>query len=217
MRDRPRPKLVRLDPDGAYVSNAMLELITGLNLDVQVTPPEAPWHLSVLGTVQQLVKRSASLHAGHEGRMSTCAERLHIRSTAHKGLLKRGGFTRCQLLLGHEPEPPEGEPLDPELEGLDLTSNVAERHVRQQSAYEAWHEAEAEHPVSRAQNMRLRSRQHWPSGARINWSGATGSLKEDGRARKTKNTFLDLQWCPVQSGDEHKNVETSPRESFGLS
>ena len=63
MRDRPRPKLVRLDPDGAYVSNAMLELITGLNLDVQVTPPEAPWHLSVLGTVHQLVKRSASLHA----------------------------------------------------------------------------------------------------------------------------------------------------------
>ena len=93
MRDRPRPKLVRRDPDGAYVSNAMLELITGLNLDVQVTPPEAPWHLSVLGTVHQLVKRSASLHAMDEGRTNTCAERLHIRSTAHNRLLKRGGFT----------------------------------------------------------------------------------------------------------------------------
>ena len=41
MRDRPIPKLVRLDPGGAYVSNAMFEVITGLNLDVQVTPQEA--------------------------------------------------------------------------------------------------------------------------------------------------------------------------------
>ena len=142
MRDRSRPKLVRRHPDGAYVSDAMLELIIGLNLDLQVNPPEAPCHLSVLGTVEQLEKRSASLHVRDEGRTSTCAERLHIASTAHNRLLKRGGCTRCQLLLGHEPEPPEGEPLDPEREGQDLTSYVAERHVRQQSAHEAWHEAE---------------------------------------------------------------------------
>ena len=38
---RPRPKLVGLDPDGPYVSNAMLEVITSLNVDVDVTPPEA--------------------------------------------------------------------------------------------------------------------------------------------------------------------------------
>ena len=143
MRDRPRPKLVRREPDGAYVSNAMLEPITGLNLDVQVSPLEPPWHLSVLGTVQQLVKRSASLHARHEGRTSTCAERLHI---------------------------------DPERDGWDLTSYVAERHVRQQSAHEAWHEAEAEHRVSRAQNMRSRNHQHWPSGTRVNWSGTIDIL-----------------------------------------
>ena len=217
MRDRPRPKLVRRDPDGTYVSNAMLELITGLNLDVQVTPPEAPWHMSVLGTVQKLMKRFASVHARDERRTSTCAERLHIASTAHNRLVKRGGFTRCQLLLGHEPEPPEGEPLDPEREGQDLTSYVAERHVRQQSAYEAWHAAEAEHRVSRAQNMRLRNHQHWPSGTRTNWSGATGIFsRRMERARKTKNTFLFLR-CPVKSWDEHKKVETSPRESFGLS
>ena len=37
MPDRPRPTLVRLDPDGAYVSYDMLGVITGLNLDVQVT------------------------------------------------------------------------------------------------------------------------------------------------------------------------------------
>ena len=35
-----KTKLVRLDPDGAYVSSAMLEVVTGLNLDVQVTPPQ---------------------------------------------------------------------------------------------------------------------------------------------------------------------------------
>ena len=51
MRDGPRPKLVRLDPDGAYVSNAMLEVITVLNLGVQVPPLEALWHLSVLRIV----------------------------------------------------------------------------------------------------------------------------------------------------------------------
>ena len=54
VRDRPRPKLVRLDPVGAHVSNAVLEVITGLNLDVQVTPPKTPCHLSVLRIVQHL-------------------------------------------------------------------------------------------------------------------------------------------------------------------
>ena len=77
MRDRPRPKLVRLDPDGAYVSNATLEEITGRNLDVQVPPPEAPWHLSGLGIVQQLVKRAASRCAMNDGRTITCAECLN--------------------------------------------------------------------------------------------------------------------------------------------
>ena len=42
MAHRSRPKLLRLDPDGAYVSNNMLETISGLHLDVAVTPPEAP-------------------------------------------------------------------------------------------------------------------------------------------------------------------------------
>ena len=63
MPERRRPKLVRLDPVGAYVSHPMVQVIAGLNLDVQVTPREAPWHLCVLGIVQQLVKRSASLYA----------------------------------------------------------------------------------------------------------------------------------------------------------
>ena len=125
---------------------------------------------------------------------------------------------RCQLLLGHEPEPPEGEPLEPEREGLDLTSYVAERHVRQQSAYEAWHEAEAEHRVSRAQNMRLRNHQHWPNGTRINWSDASGILSRRTDAHEKQRI---LSWAavvyPVKSGDEHKKMETSPRESFALS
>ena len=55
---KPRPKVIRLDPDGAYVSNVMLEAISGLQIDVQVTPPEAPWHLSVLGIVSQLFQAS---------------------------------------------------------------------------------------------------------------------------------------------------------------
>ena len=135
---------------------------------------------------------------GTKKKTSTCAERLLSASTAHNRLLKRGGFTRCQLLLGHEPEQPEGEPLDPEREGLDLTSYVAERHVRQQSAYEAWHEAEAEHRVSRAQNVRLRNHQHWREWytSQLEWRN-WHPLKEDGRARKTKNTFLGLRWCTL--------------------
>ena len=76
MLDRPRPKVVRLDPDGAYVSNAMLEVITVLDLHVQATPPEAPWYLRVLGIVQVL-KRSTSPYAMGEGRTSTCTECLN--------------------------------------------------------------------------------------------------------------------------------------------
>ena len=36
-----RPK-VRLDPDGAYMSNRRLDMLQALQLDVQVTPPETP-------------------------------------------------------------------------------------------------------------------------------------------------------------------------------
>ena len=131
MRDRPIPKLVRLDPGGAYVSNAMFEVITGLNLDVQVTPLEALWHLSVLDIVQQLVHRSVSLDAMGEGRTSTRAECLSTACTAYNRSLERGWFAPFRFLFGHELEPPEGESLHPEREGLDLTSFMAEHSVRQ--------------------------------------------------------------------------------------
>ena len=75
--------------------------------------------------------------------------------TAHNHFPKCGGFSACQL-FGHELETPEGEPLDPEREGLDLTSYMAGRFVRHNNAYNAWLDAEAEHRVSQVQDMRTR-------------------------------------------------------------
>ena len=188
-RDRPRPKNVRLDPDGAYVWNAMLDVITGLNLDVQVTPPEGLWHLSVGGIVQLLVQRSPSLYSMDEARVSARAVCLNTAGTSHNRLLKRGGLTPFQLLFGNKP----GESLDPERERLDLTSCTAERFVRQKSAYKACLEAGAEHRVSRAQNMRTRNHQHWPSGTRIKYwradvdrSGVAQLASSQGGETRTK-------------------------------
>ena len=76
--------------------------------------------------------------------------------------LKRGRFTPFQLLCGHEPEPPERQPLDPGREGLDLTGNMAERIVRKNSAHKEWLDTEVEHRVSSAQNTRTQNHRHWP-------------------------------------------------------
>ena len=63
-----------------------------------------------------------------------------------------------QLPFGREPEPPEGEPLDLDKDGLDITNYMADRLVKQKAGYKAWIEAEAENRVARATNMRTRRR-----------------------------------------------------------
>ena len=63
---------------------------------------------------------------------------------SHSRLLKRGGFTPLQFLFGREPEPPEGEPLDLDKDGLDITNFMADRLLKQKAGYKAWIEAEAE-------------------------------------------------------------------------
>ena len=82
---------------------------------------------------------------------------------AHSRLLKHGGYTPLQLLLGHEPAPIEGAALDDEQLGRSITESMAERLARQQSATKAWLQAEAESRIERAQNRRTRAVQHWSS------------------------------------------------------
>ena len=144
-RKRPGRKLVWIQREHTC-RKAMLEVITGLILDVQVIPPKAFWHLSELGNVQQLEKRPTSSCAMHEGRTR---EFSNMACTAHNRLLKRGSCMPCELSFGHEPKPPEMEPLQPQLVGWDLTSYMRNAWVRQNSVYRAQPEAEAEDRVSR--------------------------------------------------------------------
>ena len=49
-------------------------------------------------------------------------------SHSPESLLKRGGFSACQL-FGHELDPPEGEPFDPKVERLVLARYMADSFI----------------------------------------------------------------------------------------
>ena len=61
MQHRGRPRLLRMDPDGAYMSNDMLKMLQEeIAIDTEVIPAEAPWRLSITGTISNLLKRTAN-------------------------------------------------------------------------------------------------------------------------------------------------------------
>ena len=93
MQHRGGPIAVRGDQDGTNRSNRMLDMWQGLPLDVHLTPPEAPWHLSVLGVVSQLIKRTATLYALGEGRRPSCSECLTMTCMANEADTHR--FSCC--------------------------------------------------------------------------------------------------------------------------
>ena len=118
-RGRLRP--VRMDPDGCYMSNGILDHDLGIN--TEVIPGEA--------------KRTAHIYALDQGRDASCQECLLQAVMAHSRLLKHGRYTPLQLLFGHEPAPIEGEAFDDEQQNRSSTVSMAERLARQQSAMKA--------------------------------------------------------------------------------
>ena len=148
---RGRPRLIRMDPDGCFMSNEMLDTLhhdLGIN---EVIPGEAPWKLSITGVIMRLVKRTTHIYALNQGRDASCQGCLLQAVMAHSRLLKHGGYTPLQLLFGHEPAPKEGEEFDDEQQSRSMTVSMAERLARQQSPMKAWLQAEAESRVERAQ------------------------------------------------------------------
>ena len=91
---RGRPRLIRMDPDGCYMSNEMLDTLHhDLGINTEVIPGEAPWKLSITGVVMRLLKRTAYIHALDQGRDASCQECLLQAVMAHSRLLKHGGYT----------------------------------------------------------------------------------------------------------------------------
>ena len=158
---RGRPRLIRMDPDGCYTSNEILDTLRhDLGINTEVIPGEAPWKLSITGVIMRLVKRTAHIYALDQGRDASCQECLLQAVMAHSRLLKHGGYTPLQLLFGHEPDPIEGEAFDDEQQNRSITVSMAERLARQQSAMKAWLPAEAESRIER-ENRRTRVVQRW--------------------------------------------------------
>ena len=111
---RGRPRLGRMDPDGCYMSNEMLDLLHhDLGISTEVIPGEALWRLSITGVIMRLVKRTA-----HECLLQAVM--------AHSRLLKHGGYTPLQLLFGHEPAPIEGEAFDDEQPSRSVSVSMGE-------------------------------------------------------------------------------------------
>ena len=152
---RGRPRLIRMDPDGCYMSKEMHDTLHhDLGINTEVIPGEAPWRLSITGVIMRLVKRTAHNYALDRGREASCQECLLQAVIALPRLLKHGGQTPLQLLFGHEPAPMEGEAFDDEQQSRSFTVSMAERLARQQTAMKAWLQAEARSRVERAQNRR---------------------------------------------------------------
>ena len=64
-----RLRLIRMDPDGCYMSNEMLNTLHhDLGLNTEVIPGEAPWKLSITGVIMRLVKRTAHIYPLDQGR-----------------------------------------------------------------------------------------------------------------------------------------------------
>ena len=89
---RGRPRFIRMDPDGCYMSNEMLDTLHhDLGLNTEVILGEAPWKLSISGVLRRLVKRTAHIYAQDQGRDALCQKCLLQALMAHSRLLKRGG------------------------------------------------------------------------------------------------------------------------------
>ena len=143
---------------------------------------------------------STHLRVG-SGTSTSCQEFLLQAVMAHSRLLKHGGYTPLQLLLGHEPAPVEGEAFDDEQQSRSISVSMAERVARQQSAMKAWLEAEAESRVERAQNRRTRVVQHWPPGTRVcHWRADPPSMGSLPTIRQGSTAFLN----------EHKGAWLGP-------
>ena len=79
-----RPRLIRMDPDGCYMSNAMLDTLHhDFGINTEVKPGEAPWKVPITGVIMRLVKRTAHVYARDQGRALSCQECLLQGVTAH--------------------------------------------------------------------------------------------------------------------------------------
>ena len=81
---RGKPRVIRMDPDGCYMINAMLDTLHhDLGINTEVIPGVAPWKLSITGVIMRLVKRTAHIYALDQGRSLSCQECLLHGVTAH--------------------------------------------------------------------------------------------------------------------------------------
>ena len=148
---RGRHRLIRMDPDGCYMSTEMLNTLhNDLGIDTDVIPGDCP------------SQESFFTCALDQGRATSCQECL-IQAV----MSQHGAYTPVQLLFGHESAPIAGETLDDEQQGRSITDSMAERLTRQQSAMKAWLQAEAESRGERAQNRRTQAVLRWRSGTRV--------------------------------------------------
>ena len=98
---RGRPRLVRMDPDGCYMSKEMLDTLHhDLEINTEVIPGKAPWRLSITGVIMRLMKRTAHICALDQGRAACCQECLLQAVMAHSRLLKHGDTLLCSFSSG---------------------------------------------------------------------------------------------------------------------
>ena len=93
---RGKPRLIRMDPDGCYMSN---QLHHDLGINTEVILGEASWKWSITGVIMRLVKRTAHIYALDQGRDASCQECLLQDVMAHSRLLKHGGYL-CSFSSG---------------------------------------------------------------------------------------------------------------------
>ena len=132
-----KPRLIRMDPDGCYMSNEMLDtLYHDLGLNTEVIPEQAPWKLSITRVIMRLVKRTAHIYALDQD-VTLPVKSVFCKlwwptlvfSNMEGILLYSFSLDVSQLRL-------KAKRLDDEEQGRSITESMAERLARKQSVHE---------------------------------------------------------------------------------
>ena len=98
---RGRPRLIRTDPDGCYMSNEMLDTLHhDLGINIEVIPGKTLKNVDYGCHHETGETNSTHLRVGSGERDASCQECLLQVVMARSRLLEHGGYTPLQLLFG---------------------------------------------------------------------------------------------------------------------
>eukprot|EP00959_Pyramimonas_sp_CCMP1952_P258386 5401008-Pyramimonas_sp.AAC.1 len=98
-----RPRVLQVDPEGAWMSNAIRENLEGSGIQMDPIPGQAHWQIGGVERLISLIKDTMTVLAKeHPGR--SCEEYLARAMAAYNEFDRHRGFSPLQVALGRAPD-----------------------------------------------------------------------------------------------------------------